>query len=110
MTTIYQLDTADRVFLGAYSAVDRTGAVFADDDCVELRPEWRKIASGELAKWGRRHLVLCLSPDGFSLHAPNSTDNDIASGDAPYIVSEEGRPTDCDYAEAAAKHLAAEAE
>lgn len=45
-------------------------------------------------------LVLCESPDGWSLHAPGSTDEDIASGDAPYILSGPGEPTRADYEEA----------
>lgn len=48
-------------------------------------------------------LVLCKSPDGWSLHAPGSTDEDIATGAAPYLVSGEGEPTEADYAEALAK-------
>lgn len=45
----------------------------------------------------RIDLVLCESPDGWSLHAPGSTDEDIATGDAPYLVCGEGEPTDADY-------------
>lgn len=45
-------------------------------------------------------LVLCESPDGWSLHAPGSTDAQIADGDAPYLVSGAGEPTPADYAEA----------
>jgi hypothetical protein len=47
-----------------------------------------------------RDLVLCESPDGWSLHAPGSTDEDISSGDAPYILSGPGEPTEADYDEA----------
>lgn len=42
-------------------------------------------------------LVLCESPDGWSLHAPGSTDEEIATGDAPYLVSGPGEPTKADY-------------
>src|SRR5690606_6718182 len=35
----------------------------------------------------RGELVVCESPDGYSLHAPGSTDEQIASGDAPPLVS-----------------------
>lgn len=42
-------------------------------------------------------LVLCESPDGWSLHAPGSTDDEIASGDAPYLMCGEGAPTAADY-------------
>lgn len=45
-------------------------------------------------------LVLCESADGWSLHAPASTDEAIASGDAPYLLCGEGEPTDADYVEA----------
>lgn len=45
-------------------------------------------------------LVLCESPDGWSLHAPGSTDEEIACGDAPYILSGPGKPTEADYNEA----------
>lgn len=47
-------------------------------------------------------LVLCESADGWSLHAPGSTDEEIASGDAPYLVCGEGEPTAEDYAQALA--------
>lgn len=57
-------------------------------------------------------LVLCRSDagdGGWSLHAPGSTDEQIASGDAPYLASgtarllpddEWSRPTRADYARA----------
>ncbi len=48
----------------------------------------------------KKDLVLCESADGWSLHAPGSTDEQIADGDAPYLVSGEGRPSELDYAEA----------
>lgn len=51
-------------------------------------------------------LVECRSADGWSLHAPGSTDEDIASGDAPYLVSGTGQPTLDDYKAARAKLLA----
>jgi len=35
----------------------------------------------------RGELVVCESPDGYSIHAPGSTDEEIASGDAPPLVS-----------------------
>lgn len=40
-------------------------------------------------------LVLCESADGWSLHAPGSTDDDIASGDAPALA--DGPWTDDDH-------------
>lgn len=46
------------------------------------------------------NLVLCESRDGFSLHAPGSTDEEIAAGDAPYLVSGPGTPTEADYQQA----------
>lgn len=45
-------------------------------------------------------LVLAVSADGWSLHEPGSTDEQIASGDAPYLVSGVGDPTYADYTEA----------
>ncbi len=42
-------------------------------------------------------LVLCESPGGWSLHAPDSSDEAIASGDAPYLASGPGEPSDTDY-------------
>jgi len=47
-------------------------------------------------------LVLCTSPEGWSLHAPGSTDEDIAAGDAILLASGEGRPDAADYARALA--------
>lgn len=41
-------------------------------------------------------LILCQSADGWSYHAPLSTDEEIAAGDAPYIISGEGKPTQAD--------------
>ena len=42
--------------------------------------------------------VLCTSDDGWSLHAPGCRDEDIASGDAPPLVSGTGAaPTPADY-------------
>lgn len=35
----------------------------------------------------RGELVVCESPDGYSLHAPGSSDAEIASGDAPPLVT-----------------------
>lgn len=45
-------------------------------------------------------LVLCESPDGWSLHAPDSSDEEIATGEAPYILCGPGKPSETDYAEA----------
>jgi len=42
-------------------------------------------------------LVLCESADGWSLHAPGATDDDIASGDAPYLACGGGSPSAADY-------------
>ncbi len=51
--------------------------------------------------------VLCRSDrgdGGWSLHAPGSTDEEIANGDAPPLVSDdEADPTPDDYREAAEK-------
>lgn len=45
----------------------------------------------------KNDLILCQTADGWSLHAPHSTDDEIASGEAPYILCGEGRPTAQDY-------------
>ena len=45
-------------------------------------------------------LVLCTSPDGWSLHAPGSTDEEIATGDAPWLACGPGEPDQADYDEA----------
>lgn len=45
-------------------------------------------------------LVLCESPDGWSLHAPGSSDDEIAAGDASYLVCGDGEPSATDYAAA----------
>lgn len=42
-------------------------------------------------------LVLCESADGWSLHAPGATAEQIATGDAPYLIRGEGRPLIDDY-------------
>jgi hypothetical protein len=51
----------------------------SDDESEEFSPEYTA-----------EDLVLCRSDTGdggWSLHAPGSTDEQIASGDAPYLVS-----------------------
>ena len=48
-------------------------------------------------------LVLVQTYDGWSLHAPGSTDEQIAEGDALAILSDEGTPTQDDYDAAARK-------
>lgn len=55
-------------------------------------------------------LVLCESPDGWSLHAPNSAEEEIACGDAPYLACGEGSPTETDYEAAFAVWLTEHAE
>lgn len=45
-------------------------------------------------------LVICQTADGWSLHAPGSTDEEIATGDAPLLSHGEGTPTPQDYAAA----------
>lgn len=42
-------------------------------------------------------LVLCESADGWSLHAPGSTDDDIAGGAAPALACGSGHPSASDY-------------
>ena len=59
----------------------------------------------------RANLVICISPDGWSLHAPGSTDEAIAHGDARALKSGPGRmPSASDYdaalAELARRHAA----
>lgn len=44
--------------------------------------------------------VICRSRDGWSLHAPGATDEEIAAGDAPYLVCGPGEPVAADYEEA----------
>jgi hypothetical protein len=44
--------------------------------------------------------VLCSGPDGWSLHAPEATEDEIAAGDAPYILRGAGKPSTDDYARA----------
>lgn len=41
--------------------------------------------------------VVCESPDGWSLHAPGSSGEDIADGSEPYLASGTGEPTASDY-------------
>lgn len=45
-------------------------------------------------------LVVCQSADGWSLHTPGSTDEEIAAGEAPYLLSGDGEPTAADYEKA----------
>jgi hypothetical protein len=50
-------------------------------------------------------LILCTSPWGWSLHAPGATNEQIREGDAPPLLSGEGRPTQADYDRAWAVRL-----
>lgn len=54
----------------------------------------------------RTKFVVCESVDGWSLHAPDSTDEEIACGDAPPLVS--GPWEDGDRAIPAGAYAAAE--
>lgn len=49
-------------------------------------------------------LVLCQSADGWSLHAPGSTDEDIANGDARPILCDSGKPDENHYQAARLLH------
>ena len=44
-----------------------------------------KLSDDRIETYG---LIACESADGYSLHAPGSTDEDIADGTSPYLVSE----------------------
>lgn len=58
-----------------------------------------RMAAAEAAE--ASDLVLCESADGWSLHAPGSSDDEIAAGDASYLVCGEGdHPTAADYSAA----------
>lgn len=59
-------------------------------DHLEAIDRAERIAAAECAE--EDDLVLCASGDGYSLHAPGSTDDDIASGGAPYLWSGEEHP------------------
>ena len=61
----------------------------------KVTPFTRSSSQGEL--FPLPDLVLCTSPDGWSFHAPGSTDEDIASGDALYLVAATGTPRAGDY-------------
>jgi hypothetical protein len=50
--------------------------------------------------WTESDLILCQTADGFSLHAPWATDEQIATGDEPYLICGEGTPTSLDYKKA----------
>ena len=43
------------------------------------------------AEYTTKDLVICHSADGWSIHAPGSTDEDIASGNAPYLLTGAGK-------------------
>jgi hypothetical protein len=103
-TNSHQLTGSDRQLLAAYNAVDRDGEAYADADCAYLADDWRDIARAVVASHAEAELVECDSPDGFSLHAPGSSDEDIADGTAPPLVSGDGRPTEADYLEAWLNH------
>lgn len=68
-----------------------------DPDAVLVGEAWDEMEYETLGD-----LVLCESADGWSLHAPGSSDEDISSGDAPYLASGTGEPTEADYERARA--------
>lgn len=97
-----ETDTAVAAAIHAISDAERTPDAIWQDP---TQAEWDRVVSAvaEYLKYGdfpahddgRYHwgwtaiqFVVCSSPDGFSLHMPDATDADIASGDAPYIVSQ----------------------
>ena len=65
------------------------------------------VTLGPVNEVPEHDLVLCESPDGWSLHAPGATDQDIAHGDSPPLACGEGAPTEADY-EAARQALRAQ--
>src|SRR5690606_5410623 len=72
------------------SDVCSSDLITADAICVrDLRDPHRKTwyPDADAAAEIRGKLVVCESPDGYSIHAPGSTDEQIASGDAPPLVS-----------------------
>ena len=77
-----------------------------------LAKQARKDSGAALDLWQdsivRHGLILCQSADGWSLHAPRSSDEDIAEGDAPPLLSGPGYPTQADYDAAAARLEAAQ--
>ena len=105
MTGIHQLGAADRALLRAYAAIDKGGEAFADENCTVLVSDWREVAETWIAPVAQRLLVLCTSPDGWSLHAPGSSDEDITDGSAPYLACGAGEPTDADYVFAWLRHF-----
>src|SRR6516162_5028412 len=96
----HTLTDSDRQLLAAYNAIDRDGEAYANADCAYLTDDWRAIAKAAIARHAETELIECDSPDGFSLHAPGSSDEDIADGTAPPLVSGSGRPCESDYVEA----------
>lgn len=84
---------------------DEREAILLDIPDYAVRAGDETVLAGNETDWTADDLVLCESPDGWSLHAPGSSDEDIARGDAPYLVSGPGEPTEADYA-AALRELA----
>lgn len=56
----------------------------------------------------KNDLILVQEADGWSFHAPGSTDEEIADGSAPYITCGEGIATDDDHKRALAQWLGAQ--
>lgn len=102
--TTYSIDDAhsNQITTGlqGYDAARKTAERMANErgEAVYLYADGGEYE--EVAPAAKGDLVLCESPDGWSLHAPGSTDEDIASGAAPYLVSGTGEPTEADYARA----------
>lgn len=69
----------------------------ADDLAIETRGRYIEARCRYAGVPAAGQLVLCESPDGWSLHAPGSTDQEIAEGDAPYLLDGPGEVTQADY-------------
>lgn len=94
------------VFIGHAATLEpRSDWIPADRWLAFLASHWpRKVtpvvpgAQGEF--FPVSDLVLCTSPDGWSFHAPGSTEEDIASGNAIYLMAGTGAPRASDYSDA----------
>ena len=68
------------------------------DECAMAGAEGWYLWEDPIGGIQDSEFVLCTSDDGWSLHAPGCHDEDIASGDAPTLVSGTGAaPTPGDY-------------
>ena len=115
MTSFNIHNITSGVFLGTYrgdTASDALDAMARDagyesfaECCDVVGDDGSDMEAEEVNVTDTHGMVLVQTPDGFSIHAPGASDDDIANGDVHYLESGPGLPTQRHY-DTAARRLA----